>query len=67
MYNKKKKNAGRGVGGEKHPHVLLFWEREQPIWRERGEPKAAAVWEEEKHQLAVGGARSAQGEGPALR
>ena len=49
---------GEEVGGEKaseRPHVLLFWERQQPIWRE-GEPEAAAVREEEEHQPAVGGA-----------
>ena len=66
MNNEKKDNASWEVGGEIHPHVLLFWEREQPIWRE-GEPEAAVVWEEEEHQLAVGGARPEQGEGPALR
>ena len=51
-----------------HPHVLLLWEREPAVWRRRqGELEAAAVWEEEEHQSAVGGFGLAQGQGSALR
>ena len=58
---------GEEVGGEKElPHVLLLWDGQQPVRRE-GQPEAAAVREEEEHQPAVGGARPAQGERPALR
>ena len=67
MQDKAEEKNGAEVGGENHPHVLLLWHRQQPIWRRRqGEPEAAPVWEEEEHQLAVGGAGPAQGERPAL-